>query len=149
MKAREEMLREIYFAGSIRGGREDWALYLEIITQLRHYGRVLTEHIGDAQLEAAGESLGDREIHDRDLSWLREAAYLVAEVTRPSLGVGYEIGKATEWGKPVLCLFRPGDGRALSAMIAGSNKVMLREYRSAAELRSIFDEFFDGARPLN
>lgn len=29
----------IYFAGSIRGGREDRALYLEIIQQLSKYGR--------------------------------------------------------------------------------------------------------------
>lgn len=132
----------IYFAGAIRGGREDCALYLEIVERLKAYGEVLTEHIGDSNLTALGEALSDREIHDRDLSWLKEAQYLVAEVTTPSLGVGYEIGRASEWGTPVLCLFRPGSGRLLSAMIAGSSRVKLREYGSAAELKAIFDEFF-------
>ena len=133
----------IYFAGSIRGGREDKALYLEIIEQLREYGPVLTEHVGDAQVTVLGEIAEDRGIHDRDLSWLKDAEYVVAEVTTPSLGVGYEIGKATEWGKPILCLFRPSDrGRALSAMIAGSDRVRVREYQSTAELKEIFDEFF-------
>jgi hypothetical protein len=74
--------------------------------------------------------------------WLRESEYVVAEVTTPSLGVGYELGKATEWGKPILCLFRPSDGRALSAMIAGSNGVKVQRYQNVAQLREVFDEFF-------
>ncbi len=132
----------IYFAGAIRGGREDCALYLEIIEQLRAYGRVLTEHLGDSQLDALGEEADDRLIHDRDLAWLKAADYLVAEVTTPSLGVGYEIGKATEWAKPVLCLYRPGEGRALSAMIAGSPGLRFFEYHGTAELKEVFDHFF-------
>jgi nucleoside 2-deoxyribosyltransferase len=132
----------IYFAGAIRGGREDQRLYLEIVKLLKAYGNVLTEHIGDAQLGEQGELTPEREIHDRDLAWLRSCDYLVAEVTVPSLGVGYEIGRATEWGKPVLCLFRPGAQRTLSAMIAGSTEVSVREYESPAELKRGFDEFF-------
>jgi 2'-deoxynucleoside 5'-phosphate N-hydrolase len=137
---------KIYFAGSIRGGREDKALYLEIIRRLSQYGYVLTEHIGDAQLSALGEAADDREIHDRDLSWLKESEYVVAEVSRPSLGVGYELGKATEWGKRILCLFRPSSGRALSAMVAGSDGIQVREYQSGAELKEIFDEFFGASQ---
>ena len=132
---------KIYFAASIRGGRDDWRSYLEIVRQLREYGQVLTEHVGDAELSASGEGKADRLIHDRDLDWLRDAAYLVAEVTTPSLGVGYEIGKATEWGTPVLCLYRPAAGRSLSAMISGSNAVTLKEYQSPTELKEIFEQF--------
>ena len=32
---------------------------------------------------------------------------VVAEVTQPSLGVGYEIGRAVAFGKTILCLYRP------------------------------------------
>jgi hypothetical protein len=131
----------IYFAGAIRGGRDDRSLYFEIVERLGAYGSVLTEHTGAEALSSQGEDLSDSEIHDRDLAWLRNAQCLIAEVTRPSLGVGYEIGKATEWGMPVLCLFRPDGERALSAMIAGSGAVTLREYRTTAELKNIFDEF--------
>lgn len=42
--------RCIYFCGSIRGGREDAALYRRIIAQLKKYGDVLTEHIADADI---------------------------------------------------------------------------------------------------
>jgi nucleoside 2-deoxyribosyltransferase len=132
---------KIYFAGSIRGGRQDAALYYQIVEQLRHHGEVLTEHVGDTELGVLGQDIGDRKIHDRDLEWLRTSDYLVAEVTNPSLGVGYEIGKAAEWGKPVLCLYRPANGHSLSAMIAGCSAISVREYQDAAELTEIFAEF--------
>lgn len=118
----------IYFAGSIRGGRGDQAIYEEIIDRLRRYGTVLTEHVGDVNLSLGGENAADCDIHDRDLDWLRSADVLVAEVTTPSLGVGYEIGRAVEWGKRVICLYRPADGKRLSGMIAGCNGVTVHEY---------------------
>lgn len=132
---------KIYFAGAIRGGRNDAVLYYEIVRQLQKHGEVLTEHVADTELGILGQDIGDRKIHDRDLDWLKESDYLVAEVTTPSLGVGYEIGKATEWGKRVLCLYRPENGRSLSAMISGSSEVTVREYQSATELTEIFEEF--------
>ncbi len=133
---------KIYFAGAIRGGREDAALYLELIDQLRLYGTVLTEHVADEKLTSLGEATDDRAIHDRDLAWLEEADCLVAEVTTPSLGVGFEIAKATDWDKRVLCLFRPSPGRRLSALIAGSDRVTVHEYENARDVKMIFDEFF-------
>jgi hypothetical protein len=47
---------KIYFAGSIRGGREDKNLYLQLIHHLSQYGQVLTEHIGDVDLTEFGEN---------------------------------------------------------------------------------------------
>ena len=37
---------------------------------------------------------------------------VVAEVTQPSLGVGYEIGRAVAMEKPILCLYRPSDDKS-------------------------------------
>ena len=129
---------KIYFAGAIRGGREDAAIYLQIVSILARYGTVMTEHVADAELGVTGEDLSDRQIYDRDLDWLRSCDCLVAEVTKPSLGVGFEIGKATEWGIQVLCLYRPSESRSLSAMIAGSEKVTVETYRSVDEVDAIF-----------
>lgn len=130
----------IYFAGSISGGRGDQAVYRQIIDLLKQHGTVLTEHFGDATLTAAGEALDDCVIHDRDLAWLRRADVLVAEVTTPSLGVGYEIGRAVEWGKRVICLHRPSADRRLSGMIAGCAGVVVVEYSDAAQLPRLLDE---------
>lgn len=129
----------IYFAGSIRGGRDDGEIYAAIIELLRDYGKVATEHVGDAALKLGGENAPDVEIHDRDIAWLRAADVLVAEVTAPSLGVGYEIGRAVEWGKRIICLYRPAGGRKLSGMISGSPGVEVHEYAAVPELRAVFD----------
>ena len=134
--------RLIYFAGSIRGGRDDRALYHEIIECLGKYGSVLTEHVADVNLGGEGETLNDRQIFKRDIDWLMKSDCLVAEVTTPSLGVGFEIGKASEWGKPILCLHRLTEGRSLSAMIAGCNDLIVREYRSSVEVKRIVDDYF-------
>jgi hypothetical protein len=53
---------KIYFAGSIRGGRHDAALYYEIVQQLQKHGEVLTEHVGDTELGALGQDIGDGNI---------------------------------------------------------------------------------------
>ena len=89
---------KIYFAGSIRGGRDDADLYLEIIKYLKNFGEVLTEHVGDNLITSSGESsINDIGIHNRDMDWLISSDIIVAEVTNPSLGVGYEIGRAIEY----------------------------------------------------
>ena len=109
----EPGLLSLYFCGSIRGGREDRELYVLIVSRLRSFGVVLTEHVAAAELDKSREEAagGDKFIHDRDLAWLQQADVVVAEVTQPSLGVGYELGRAVALHKPVLCLFRPKSGR--------------------------------------
>lgn len=133
---------KIYFAGSIRGGRDDRELYLEIINLLGKYGKVLTEHIGDKTLSALGEDgPTDKYIYDRDMAWLNEADVIVAEVTTPSLGVGYEIGKM-EGKKSILCIYREQDDKRISAMIGGNKNFELEKYKELTDLQKIFERFF-------
>ncbi|MCA1759160.1 MAG: nucleoside 2-deoxyribosyltransferase [Bacteroidales bacterium] len=135
---------KIYFAGSIRGGREDAVLYAQIIEYLKNFGEVLTEHIGDPNLTGLGDDgPTDRFIHNRDLDWLLSAHVVIAEVTTVSMGVGYEIGRAVANGKKVLCLFRPGSGKNLSAMIAGCPDVEVFKYDNFDELKSAIPAFLE------
>jgi nucleoside 2-deoxyribosyltransferase len=129
---------KIYFAGSIRGGREDAKLYRMIIDYLKNFGEVLTEHIGEASLTSFGESgVTDKFIHDRDMCWLLSSDIVVAEVTSPSLGVGYEIGRAIEHGKRIICLYRQQNGKRVSAMIAGSKDLILEQYADLESAKKI------------
>ncbi len=45
---------KIYFAGSIRAGRADSQLYHRIVQLLQKYGKVLTEHVGDPNMDETG-----------------------------------------------------------------------------------------------
>lgn len=123
---------KIYFAASIRGGRKDQNKYNELIGFLSSKVEVLTEHVGDSSLGQTGEQdFTDKEIYQRDLEWLESADAVIAEVTNPSLGVGYELGVAEKLGKPVLCLFDDSDhNRNLSAMISGNHKITTFRYTS-------------------
>ncbi len=135
---------KIYFAGSIRGGRDDKDLYYSVIAELQKYGTVLTEHIGDKDLTGMGETKRtDMEIFDRDMDWVREADLIVAEVSTPSLGVGYELGQAEAMGKPVLCLYREAEGKRLSAMVAGNKHFTISTYKSLDDIVSILKECFE------
>jgi len=133
---------KIYFAGSIRGGRNDAALYQQLIERLQDYGTVLTEHIGDPELTTDGDGESDEYIHNRDLKWLLSSDAVIAETTTPSLGVGYEIGRAVEHKIPVLCLFRPGQGAKLSAMVSGCPKATVLEYSETQEAFDAIGQFF-------
>ncbi len=132
---------KIYFAGSIRGGREDKDLYLQIITLLGDYGTVLTEHIGNKELSHTGENLPTEFIYQRDIDWLNQSDVVVAEVSTPSLGVGYELGRA-EIKKPVLCLYREQEGKSLSAMIDGNKNMQVERYKDLSDVKKILEEFF-------
>lgn len=124
----------IYFAGSIRGGRDDAATYRRMIEKLKERHTVLTEHVGDLSLSPLeGESRPERQIYERDIAWLTECDLVVAECTMPSLGVGYELAYAEKLGKRV-CVFYRADRSRLSAMIAGDSYFEIYAYKSEAEL---------------
>lgn len=135
---------KIYFAGSIRGGREDAELYQQFISYLKNYGEVLTEHVGDPLLTERGDDgPDDRYIHDRDVQWLKSADVLIAEVSTVSMGVGYEIGRAVEAGMPVVCLYQPAKNSNVSAMITGCPQLSLVAYDKVEELQNRLIEVFE------
>jgi hypothetical protein len=126
---------KIYFAHSIRGEQSDPKLLAQVSNYLKRFGDVLTsEGVDD-------ESLSNQFIHARDMEWLSLSDVIVAEISDPSLGVGYEIRRAVEMQKRVLCLYRKQE-KKLSAMIAGSPHPILRTYRSIEEAFSAIDDFF-------
>lgn len=133
---------KIYFAGAIRGGRDDRDLYLQMITLLQKYGEVLTEHVGDPKLSEMGEQTHETFIFNRDMSWLRDSDVIVAEVTTPSLGVGYELGLAKTLGKKILCLYRPFPQKSLSAMVRGNPAFKVEEYQTIEDAEEIIKKFF-------
>lgn len=128
---------KFYFAGSIRGGRDMVEIYEKIIALLSTIGIVLTEHIGDKQLSASGETIkSDKEIYERDISWIDDSDIVIAEVTQPSLGVGYELGYAEANGKKILALFNSSSDRRLSAMVSGNKYINVIKYKDIEDLEN-------------
>ncbi|MEO8217696.1 MAG: hypothetical protein ABI718_11495 [Acidobacteriota bacterium] len=124
----------IYFSGSISGGRDDVDLYRAIVENLRTGGHhVIAGEVTNPELHGGGEPLGDQEIFERDLAWIEEISrlggVLVAEVSTPSTGVGYEVAAARyRFRIPVICLYRAGRTQRCSAMVAGDPEITLIRY---------------------
>jgi nucleoside 2-deoxyribosyltransferase len=129
---------KIYFAGSIRGGRKNSGIYAQLIDFLKQFGEVLTCHVGDSNIKKIEEQFTEKEIHDRDFKWLSEADVVIAEVSTPSLGVGYEIGRAVEAGK----LYNNHADFELSALIGGCEKLNIITYDHLSETFSEIEKFF-------
>jgi hypothetical protein len=66
---------------------------------------------------------------------------VVAEVSTPSLGVGYELGIAEKLKIPVLCLYRPITGKRLSAMINGNEKFQCQAYQGFDGVKTHINNF--------
>ncbi|MBM3152549.1 MAG: hypothetical protein FJZ96_10185 [Chloroflexi bacterium] len=75
----------IYFACSITGGREFVDCLLEAGCEAP------TAHLAEASAALHEATVSGREVYERDVAWISACDVLVAEVSTPSHGVGYEI----------------------------------------------------------
>lgn len=131
---------KIYFAASILGSQTYRPDYLAILEALKKYGTVLTEHVGQkASAAQAEEHISPKAVHDRDVAWVMESDVVVAEVSNPSLGVGYEIGRAVEHRKRVIC-FHHKSIQKISFMIAGNSAITVYPYENVDELCMILEK---------
>lgn len=133
---------KLYFACSITGGREFEHVYQALIDALVADGHEIpTAHLADTTVVELETRVSPREVYARDVTWISESDALLAEVSVPSHGVGYEIGYALEAGKPVLCISQ--QGRKVSKMITGNPHASLttQTYRDIAEAVRLAREF--------
>lgn len=130
---------KVYFAGSIRGGRVDAALYKRMIAHIQQSATVLTEHVGSDKLclEEQGRER-DAVIYNQDMDWLRQSDLLIGECTCPSLGVGYELAYAEHHAVPCH-IFYDRTKTNLSAMLTGNPYFHLYPYTSEAEIYPALD----------
>jgi nucleoside 2-deoxyribosyltransferase len=136
----------IYFACSITGGREFESVYQAITKALAEDNHeVPTAHLAETGVMALEGGIDPLQVYSRDTNWIRESDLLIAEVSIPSHGVGYEIGFALGLGKPVLALFE--EGRKISKMISGNPdpNLSVYGYKSSEEaivlIRNFLTEF--------
>lgn len=138
---------KIYFACSISGGRKDEKAYQYLVKVLEDMGiEVPTAHISETGIEIIDGKENPLDIYQRDVNWIEECDLLVAEVSTPSHGVGYEIGYALTLRKPVLCLY--DQGALVSKMITGNPHPLLsvRAYRDLADAEVILRRYLASSR---
>lgn len=131
----------IFFTGAVRGGRAHQPEYAAIVSLLQKQGTAFSSHVSDDALSPFGEThLSGSEILERELRALAKSDIVVAEITTPSLGVGYLIRAATTQGKRVIALYKGSDVLRLSAIIKGDEKINLYTYHDTKDLADIFQQ---------
>jgi len=137
---------EIYFSCSITGGRRDQRIYARMVDFMRQQGHhVLTAHLAGENVVMEETTVDARDVYRRDMEWVESCDALVAEVSTPSHGVGYEIALALLRGKAVLCCYR--DNRTVSKMVLGNThpNLTLCAYQGLADLRVALGLFLERA----
>ena len=140
----------IYFACSITGGREFEGVYQDLTAALLADGHeVPTAHLADSSVVQLEGMVSPLEVYERDVKWIEEADALIAEVSVPSHGVGYEVGYALYAGKRVLCLSQ--QGRKVSKMISGNpdSNLLVRTYQNNQEAVQIARGFIKSLKNGN
>ena len=137
---------KIYFACSIRGeqgGKEEKEMIVKALQDLGH--NVLSEEftkldINVNQITEKGST--PKEIYTQDMGWVDESDIIVADVSRISTGMGYEVGWKMAKGGRVLALCKADKLDALSNMLKGCTEknFKLLSWQTSEDVAKILEQ---------
>jgi nucleoside 2-deoxyribosyltransferase len=132
----------VYCAGAIKGDTAYQNNYKEIIQYIGSMNHAaLAELNGNFKFSIP---LSDKQIYTRDIKWIESSELVIAEISGPSLGVGFEIAYAIFQKEiPVLALVS-SDVKKVSAMITGCNSKLLtiKRYKNIEDMKNIISNYF-------
>jgi hypothetical protein len=137
---------KVYFTASTSFNGDLADFYKNIIDNLKRQeiGLISGQQIIDKQLLEKDKLLTKEEIFRRETELIGQADFIVAEVSRPSLGVGTEIVYALNHGKPVLALLLENYEDQISPMIAGNpSENLFLEYYNLEKIPYVLKEFIN------
>ena len=115
----------IYFSFSITGGREFQPILQAMADVMLAEGCIVPTAMNTRdEIDPVEWNRPPLEIYQRDIQWIDECDTVIAEISTPSHGVGFEIAYALTVCKPVYCFHR-SDVR-ISKMISGNPHVNLK-----------------------
>ena len=131
----------IYCAGPIKGDptyKKEYAHMIDFVDELGHTALAESNEKFNASIP-----LTDKQIYKRDIKWIDSCQLMIAEVSGPSLGVGFEIAYGLFQKQiPVLALVY-AEVRNLSAMLSGcaSPLLTIERYAHVDEIKNIIREY--------
>jgi len=135
---------KVYFSCSLTGGRDYEEVYRLIVEHLLESGHeVPTAHLASPDVMEVEKVVDANEVYHRDIEWIDHCDAVIAEVSTPSHGVGYEIAYALGQGKPVFCCYKRGVN--VSKMIVGNDSpnITVIPYDDGFQVPHVIDTFFD------
>ena len=124
---------KIYFSGSIYGGRQKLQTYKILVKELQKYGEVLDSEVADSQVIEKENDVTD-EIFKKLEQKLNQADIIFAELTIPSLGVGYELGYADSHDKKIVGIYDKTAVQKITTMVRGNKRIKVIPYTDIYEI---------------
>ena len=131
---------KIYFSGSIYGGRQKLETYKKLVKELQKYGEVLNPQVADDNVLINEKQNSDNQIFEDYEKELQECDLVFAEVTIPSLGVGYEIGYADSHNKPIIAIYDKTVVSKVTTMLRGNKRIKIIPYTNVEEIINNLEE---------
>ena len=131
---------KIYFSGSIYGGRQKLETYKKLVKELQKYGEVLNPQVADDNVLINEKQNTDNQIFEDYEKKLQECDLVFAEVTIPSLGVGYEIGYADSHNKPIIAIYDKTGISKVTTMLRGNKRIKIIPYTNVEEIINNLEE---------
>ncbi|MEO8233513.1 MAG: nucleoside 2-deoxyribosyltransferase [Ignavibacteriota bacterium] len=131
----------IYCAGPIRCNSTYQENYSEIVRIVESMGHTALSEVSTKF--SSSIPLNAKQIYTRDTKWIDSSKIVIAEVSGPSLGVGFEISYALFVKKiPVLAVYHD-KAPQISSMIAGCQNPIFQvsKYSSVDDLTKIIKDF--------
>ena len=127
---------KIYFSGSIYGGRQKLETYQILIKELKKYGEILNTEVADSKVIEKEDGIPDENIFNSLEEKLQKADIIFAELTVPSLGVGYELGYADSHNKKIVGIYDKTQVDKITTMVRGNKRIKLIPYTVIYEVIS-------------
>lgn len=125
---------KIYVSGSIYGGTQKIDTYKIMIKELEKYGEVLNKQIADPNVIENEKYQKDEDIFQDLEQKMLVADIIFAEVTVPSIGVGYELGFADKIGKKIIAIYDETYTKKVTTMVRGNKRIKLIPYKDIEEI---------------
>lgn len=125
---------KIYFSGSIYGGRQKLQTYKILVEELQKYGEVLDPEVADSQVIEKENDVTDESIFKKLEQKLNQADIIFAELTVPSLGVGYELGYADSHNKKIIGIYDKTAVQKITTMVRGNKRIKVIPYTDIYEI---------------
>lgn len=133
----------IYCGGPIRGNKTYQQNYIQIVQIVEALGHSALSEISSKFHSSI--PLSAKQIYSRDVKWLDGSKLMIAEVSGPSLGVGFEVSYALFKRKiPVLAVYHES-AEQVSSMIIGCTdpKLQIKKYMDAEDLKKKITDFIN------
>lgn len=135
---------KVYFTASTSNNGELMPIYKKIVLLIKQHRLIITsgEQITSNKLLKEDAKLSSKEIFEREMRSIDQADIVVAETSKPSLGVGGEIVYALTQNKPVLALINTKYEDTISPMLTGNpSDNLYTEFYNESNLKFKLNEF--------